>query len=248
MITPVLLSLLVASTQSLDNHFVSQEEVPASEVHGVPPGQQRMSFKPPQLSDEEEMSLHMPAYLACDACVAVSNQLIGGFMNAHRHTALEKDLPEADVIEALEDVCTYQTFSAYGLTEHNGRHRLRGPGLDPSMNEGGISHMGGKWPARLATMCLETVGVFEDEVMELYTKWKLSEKKDLTDFLCLNTNIETFSKCVQVPEQPDLVRHDIEDMMKRQAEKDSSDTNEDTTDEESDSKSVQEKDMEKDEL
>ena len=100
-----------------------RDEVPASDVKGVPVGQQRMSFKPPQLSDEEEMSLHMPAYLACDACVAVSNQLVGGFMYAHRHVAIVTDLPEYEVLEALEEVCTYQTFSVYGLTEHEGRHR-----------------------------------------------------------------------------------------------------------------------------
>ena len=30
-----------------------KSKVPASEVEGLPPGQQRMTFKPPQLSDEE---------------------------------------------------------------------------------------------------------------------------------------------------------------------------------------------------
>ena len=34
----------------------------------------------------------------------------------------------------------------YGLTDHNGKHRLRGPGLDEKIGQGGVSAMGGKWP------------------------------------------------------------------------------------------------------
>ena len=37
----------------------------------------------------------------------------------------------------------------YGLTDHNGKHRLRGPGLDEKIGQGGVSAMGGKWPVNI---------------------------------------------------------------------------------------------------
>ena len=56
-----------------------------------------------------------------------------------------------------------------------GKHRVncslsyfQGPGLDPSVGTGGVSHHGGKWPGRLASLCGEITGEFEDEEMELY--------------------------------------------------------------------------------
>ena len=70
----------------------------------------RMSFKPPQLSDEEERSPHMPAYLACDACSAVTIQLENGLKHSHRHISMDKNLKQWDVIEALEMTCRYETF------------------------------------------------------------------------------------------------------------------------------------------
>ena len=41
------------------------------------------------------------------------------------------------------------TFREYGLTDHAGVHRLRGPGLDEKIGEGGVSAMGGKWPVMI---------------------------------------------------------------------------------------------------
>ena len=32
------------------------------------------------------------------------------------------------------------------MTDHAGKHRLRGPGLDEKIGQGGVSAMGGKWP------------------------------------------------------------------------------------------------------
>ena len=77
-------------------------------------------------------------------------------------------------------------FREYGITDYLGKHRLRGPGLDPAIGVGGVSHMGGKWPTRLAMMCLEITGVFEDDEMELYRAWKMEENRQITDFLCRN--------------------------------------------------------------
>ena len=41
---------------------------------------------------------------------------------------------------------TRYAFREYGLTDHAGVHRLRGPGLDEKIGQGGVSAMGGKWP------------------------------------------------------------------------------------------------------
>ena len=74
------------------------------------------------------------------------------------------------------------------MTDHEGKHRLKGPGLDPTVGAGGVSHMGGKWPSRLAEICLEITGEFEDQEMEIYRTWKTEENNLLGDFLCRNSN------------------------------------------------------------
>ena len=65
---------------------------------------------------------------------------------------------------------------------------FQGPGLDPSIGTGGVSHHGGKWPGRLASLCGEITGEFEDEEMELYRAWKqtLNEDTGMFEFLCRN--------------------------------------------------------------
>ena len=93
-------------------HHLRGEAKP-EDIRGLPEdlkGRQEMRFTPPQLSDEEERSPHMPAYLACDACIAVSVQIEKGLMFAHRHVDLARDIKQWDVIEAFENVCEYKTF------------------------------------------------------------------------------------------------------------------------------------------
>ena len=83
---------------------------------------------------------------------------------------------------------------------------FQGPGLDPSIGTGGVSHHGGKWPGRLASLCGQITGEFEDEEMELYRnddrtrgesfsspyflcrEWKrtLDEETGMFEFLCRN--------------------------------------------------------------
>ena len=85
-----------------------------------------------------------------------------------------------------EDDLSADYCREYGVTDHEGRHRLKGPGLDPEVGKGGVSHMGGKWPARLAIICQEIAGVFEDSEMELYNQWREEAQDQLVKFLCLN--------------------------------------------------------------
>ena len=109
--------------------------------------------------------------------------------------------------------------SEYGITDYEDKHRLKGPGLDPEVGKGGVSHMGGKWPGRLSMMCSEIVGEFEDNEMELYMIWKNNSQELLEKILCRDEMNAQLSRCLNVAEQGELVRDDIEDMMKTMNEK-----------------------------
>ena len=41
----------------------------------VPPGAQRITFKPPQMDEEETDSLTLPDAYRCDACAAIAYQI-----------------------------------------------------------------------------------------------------------------------------------------------------------------------------
>ena len=45
----------------------------------------KLSFTPPQLSEEEQHSAHMPEYLKCDGCLAVSFTLHRAFEDKHKN-------------------------------------------------------------------------------------------------------------------------------------------------------------------
>ncbi|GFS00290.1 marginal zone B- and B1-cell-specific protein-like [Elysia marginata] len=74
-------------------------------------------------------------------------------------------------------------FSRYGLKEHKGRKLLSGPGLVagdiPGMMEGG-----GKWEARLRTLCLEIIEEHEEE--GVYDFYKELGPGNLSNGLCLS--------------------------------------------------------------
>merc|ERR1712106_44356 len=186
-----------------------QREAKSDKIQGLPDDlkskMKPMKFTPPQLSDEEERSQHMPDYLSCDACQAATIQLEKGLSYAHRHVSMKKDIKQWDVIETFENVCEYKTFEEYGITDHDGKHRLKGPGLDPTVGAGGVSHMGGKWPTRLAVICLEITGEFEDQEMELYRTWKTEDNNQLGDFLCRNSERlwGGLDRCLNIAEQGD---------------------------------------------
>ena len=95
---------------------------------------------------------------------------------------------------------TWTECREYGLAEHEGRHRLRGPGFDPAVGSGSVSHMGGKWPLRLTQVCLALVGQFEDSELELYTAWREAQHHDLTILLCSNTNRQDSSTSFPISE------------------------------------------------
>ena len=63
-------------------------------------GMSKMSFTPPELSEEDKHQVHMPEYLRCDGCKAVSYSIHKAFEDRHKHI---KDpqwkLQEGDVLD-----------------------------------------------------------------------------------------------------------------------------------------------------
>ena len=50
---------------------------------------EKMSFKSPELTDEEQYSSHLPSNLKCDACTAISYQVrIGKISKSNRYGVL----------------------------------------------------------------------------------------------------------------------------------------------------------------
>jgi hypothetical protein len=63
-------------------------------------GMQKMTFTPPQMSEEDNHAIHMPDYLKCDGCMAVSFSLHRAFENEHKkHVNFEWRLSEAELLE-----------------------------------------------------------------------------------------------------------------------------------------------------
>ncbi|XP_002737512.1 marginal zone B- and B1-cell-specific protein-like [Saccoglossus kowalevskii] len=129
----------------------------------------KLSFKTPDLSDEEAHSLHLPTALKCDACRILAYSIRESFDEAHRKRPSLKRLPESDLIDILENKCDQQ-WENVGVKEIEGVKRLSGPGLETS-EVPGIMQGGGKWPYRINERCGYYVGEYgEDEIYNIYKK------------------------------------------------------------------------------
>ena len=61
---------------------------------------QKMSFKPPQLNEEEERSPHLIEEMGCDSCTAVAYQLHKAFENGHKNfKSKDKRLKESEILD-----------------------------------------------------------------------------------------------------------------------------------------------------
>ena len=77
------LSLSAAQAASADevtygsSYVMDDPQDPAGSVEKppVPPGAQRISFKPPQMDEEETESTSLPDAYRCDACAAIAYQI-----------------------------------------------------------------------------------------------------------------------------------------------------------------------------
>ena len=62
----------------------------------------RMTFTPPNLSEEDQHGIHLPQDLKCDGCMAVSFTIHKAFRDKHRNIKDQlRKMPEEDVLETL---------------------------------------------------------------------------------------------------------------------------------------------------
>lgn len=151
------------------------------------PGERKMTFKPPQLTEEEEKEVFLPKSMKCDGCQAVATQWDKTFAKAHLSRKKDYRLDEGQVFETMERACEPATYEVYGIsTTDSGANRLKGPSVNA--NGYGVTQMGGMTPFRLSQTCKMYLGELEE--WDVYKRW-LSESKDpevqepLKKFLCL---------------------------------------------------------------
>jgi len=134
------------------------------------------TLKLPDPNTEEGSSPHTPSELRCDACRIIAHLLFEAF-NRTSH----RKLSESDVLEVAESVC-HSKFDRYGITEINGRPRLKGPGLETD-GIPGVTRAGGKWPFRLHQTCENYVGdLGEEEIYEQFLRSK--SKSEFSAYMC----------------------------------------------------------------
>ncbi|XP_077999365.1 marginal zone B- and B1-cell-specific protein-like [Glandiceps talaboti] len=137
------------------------------------PNSGKLSFKTPDLSDEEAHSQHLPPELKCDACRILAYTMKEKFDAAHKKRPSLKKLPESEVIDMLETVCNAE-WENIGLKEIDGVKRLSGPGLD-TKDVPGVMQGGGKWPHRINQQCGYFVGEHGEDV--IYDNYHENPKK-----------------------------------------------------------------------
>lgn len=143
-------------------------------------GTQAMSMA--HLSEEESVGSAVPDSMRCDACHAISHQLAEALAHASgtRNTAL----PEAKVIERLEEVCegklhpkalgtgdnyrvVEQDWGEYCIKDIDGENRMAGPGC-PLEDQSGYAQFG-MMKTRLTKKCYELLGEHDEaQVYEWY--------------------------------------------------------------------------------
>ncbi|GAB6024177.1 marginal zone B and B1 cell-specific protein [Chamberlinius hualienensis] len=158
---------------------------------GDQPPANKLSFKPPKLTEEDEHSIHMPDYLKCQSCQAIAYQIQSEFTKAQdKLKDGNKRLTESKLIDIFENLCE-KGFEMYGIKGIEDTKHLSGPGLETEKMPG-IVQMGGKWPQRLRTMCSTYLGeVGEDKLYHVFK----SNKRSMVEFLCQTKNDRIRGQC-----------------------------------------------------
>ena len=115
----LLLGLVPPCASGIEVGGATIQEPPSVAVEGnqeppPPPGQTKISFKPPQLDEEEQESMVIPPVYRCDACRAVAFQVQRGFVAAEvkKQGHTNKRLREMELLEATEHLCNKDTRCA----------------------------------------------------------------------------------------------------------------------------------------
>jgi len=156
-------------------------------LSGANAGEQSISFKPPQMDEEEELSKVLPKQYRCDVCQGTVYQMhvkLNKVEQRRGPSLRDKALKEFEYLEAIEDVCV-NSLSGYAIKGVDGKSMISGPGL-PADSKGGIMGGGGKWPNRFRMFCQELVGEMgEDELYETYRT--SSTRSKFFEAICFET-------------------------------------------------------------
>jgi len=150
-----------------------------------PPGmkQNSISYKQPELTEEEQKSNYFPQGMLCDACQIVVFEL--GTSMALKESKIpkkskKKTLGEIDLMEITEDACDKKKFEKYAIQQFNGQVALKGPAF-PNRSEPGMSMGGGLWPVRYANYCGNIMEkLYEDEIYAAYRQGNLFNELCMT--------------------------------------------------------------------
>lgn len=154
--------------------------IAVQQLFGYMNGQEgeKMTFTMPEVTEEEQHSMHIPSNMACDACTAVAYQVSLHLKKAEAKK--RKPLIESEYLDLFDWICHTNTFNDYGIKAVNGVNRLSGDGTE-AKDVPGMMQGGGKWPGRLGEKCGTMIGdIGEDEVYAEYRK----TKGDLLNLFC----------------------------------------------------------------
>lgn len=141
--------------------------------------------------DDEFHNQHIPEEFKCDACYILVRKFREAFDKANKkRPSLQKNLPESEIIDLLEDVCSSEWMDV-GVKEVNGQPRLSGPGMAIE-NEPGIMQGGGKWPYRMHALCMDILGEIDEErIYSHYLKGDMDTRICMMDY---NVCVKRLSK------------------------------------------------------
>lgn len=149
----------------------------------APPGMSTISYKQPELTEEEQKSNYFPKGMLCDACQIVVFEL--GTSMALKESKIpksrkKKTLGEIDLMEITEEACEKKKFEKYAIQQFNGQVALKGPAF-PNRNDPGMSMGGGLWPTRYANYCGNIMEkLYEDEIYAAYRQGNLFNELCMT--------------------------------------------------------------------
>jgi len=148
-----------------------------------PPGMSSISYKQPELTEEEQKSQYFPKSFLCDACQIVTYEL--GTDLAKKESKIPKKkkkrtLGEIDLLEVIEEVCDRKKFDTYAVQTMDGQIALKGPAF-PQRDDPGMSMGGGLWPVRYSNYCGNIMErVYEDEIYAAYRQGNLFNELCMT--------------------------------------------------------------------